>query len=130
MRIPKVKNKIVRDAEDLVEGGRKDHGEADEDRAGGECRDDDKGNFDQRGDLPRFGGDRLSPDRGEHLPLQQIIMNEEDQDAGGNQDDGEDAPHVEIGLPGDHRVGVRRQEGGPAAQDGGIPEFGDRHNED
>ncbi len=57
-------------------------------------------------------------------------MNEEDQDAGGDQNDREDASHVEIGLPGDHRVGVRRQEGGPPAQDGGVAELGDRHDED
>ena len=57
-------------------------------------------------------------------------MDEEDQDAGGDQDHGEHAPHVEIGLPGDHRVGVRRQEGGPPAQDGGVAELGDGHDED
>ena len=93
-------------------------------------RDDDERDLDQGGDLSRLRGDRLPADRREFLPLEQIIMDEEDQDAGGDQDDREDAPHVEIGLPGDHRVGIRRQEGGPPAQDGGVAEFGDRHDED
>ena len=118
------------DPEDLVKGGHKNHGETDEDRPGRHRRDGHKGHLDQRGDLAGFGGDRFAADRRELLPLQQVIVDEKDQDAGGDQDDGEDAPHVEIGLPGDHRVGIRRQEGGPAAQDRGVPELGNGHDED
>jgi len=57
-------------------------------------------------------------------------MNEKNNDAGHDQDDGENTPHVEIGFPGDHRVGIRRQEGRPPAQDSGVAELGDGHDED
>ena len=123
-------NDVVCDPEDLVEGCHENHGKADENRPGGDHGDDDEGNLDQRGDLSRLRGDRFAADCRECLPLEQIIMNEEDQDAGGDQNDGEYAPHIEIGFPGDHGVGVRRQKGGPPAQDGGVAELGDGHDED
>ena len=115
--------------QDLGEGPEEDDAETHQNHRRGDGRQSQHGIEDVRGDRPPFRLLGFAADGGVGLPLEEILVDHEDDQARQHQKNAEDGGHFQVVVADPQQIGPRGEEGNVPADQHGISEIGDGEDE-